>query len=128
MRAGGIVPAAMDVPALEHWQADAADAPGTVLTIPPDAKRERVFEIAITVVVGVPADAKAPWLQVTVQANGAQQWQRRVHAHNPGQHDGLDYRFRRSVPVAQTLRLQVAVGVGGGARRRALKIEADEVG
>jgi hypothetical protein len=111
----------------EHWAADGGDAASTVLTIPADAKRERRFEIAIAVTVGVPADAKEPWLQVTVLANGTQQWKRRTPAHNPGDYDGLDYRFTRSVPVAQALRVQVSVAVGG-ARRRTLKIEADEIG
>jgi hypothetical protein len=109
----------------ERWSLDAGDAPNAVLTIPADAKRERRFEIAIAVTVDVPADARAPWLQVTVQANGAQQWKRRTPAHNPGAYDGLDYRFTRSVPVAQALRVQVTVS-GGGVRRRSLLIEADE--
>jgi len=77
-------------------------------------------------VVGVPDDARSPWLQVTVLADGAQQWQRRTPAHNPGDYDGLDYRFTRSVPVGRALRLQVKVA-GAGVRRRSLKIEADEV-
>lgn len=73
----------------------------------------------------VPADAASPWLQVTVQANGTQLWQRRVTAHNPGAWDGLDYRFSRSVPVGQTLKVQVSV-TGQGVRRRSMDIEADE--
>ena len=74
----------------------------------------------------VPADAASPWLQVTVQANGTQLWQRRVLAHNPGAWDGLDYRFSRSVPVGQTLKVQVSV-TGQGVRRRSMDIEADEM-
>jgi len=109
----------------ERWTLQAGDAPGAVLVIPADAKRERRFEIAIAVTVAVPADAHAPWLQVTVLANGTQQWKRRTPAHNPGAYDGLDYRFTRSVPVAQALRVQVAVS-GSGVRRRSLLIEADE--
>lgn len=111
----------------EHWAADGADAASTVLTIPADAKRERRFEIACAVTVDVPADTKEPWLQVTVLANGTQQWKRRSPAHNPGAYDSLDYRFTRSVPVAQALRVQVSVAVGDGARRRTLRIEADEI-
>jgi hypothetical protein len=75
--------------------------------------------------VDVPRDATSPWLQVTVQANGAQLWHRRVTAQNPGAWDGLDYRFSRSVPVGQTLKVQVSV-TGQGVRRRSLDIEADE--
>lgn len=73
----------------------------------------------------MPADAASPWLQVTVQANGTQLWRRRVTAHNAGAWDGLDYRFSRSVPVGQTLKVQVSV-TGQGVRRRSLDIEADE--
>lgn len=110
----------------EHWAVAGGDAPTVTLHIPADAKRERRFEIACAVTVGVPADAKEPWLQVTVLANGTQQWKRRVPAHNPGDWDGLDYRFTRSVPVAQALRVQVSVA-GGGVRRRTVTIEAEEL-
>jgi len=110
----------------ERWQLAAGDAATATLTIPADARRERRFEIACAVTVAVPEGARTPWLQVTVLANGAQQWQRRVPAHNPGDYDGLDYRFARSVPVAQALRITVTVS-GAGVRRRTLLIEADEV-
>ncbi len=114
-------------PAPERWAAQAADAATATLTIPADARRERRFEIACAVTVSVPAEAAAaPWLQVTVQANGTQQWRRRALAHNPGAWDGLDYRFSRSVGVGQTLRITVSVA-GQGVRRRSLDIEADEV-
>jgi len=117
-------PAAKTTP--ERWQLSAGDAATATLTIPADARRERRFEIACAVTVGVPEQATAPWLQVTVQANGAQQWRHRVAAHNPGAWDGLDYRFSRSVPVGQALRITVAVA-GQGVRRRTMVIEADEV-
>ncbi len=109
----------------ERWAIDAGDAPGATLTIPADAKRERRFEIAVAVVVAVPEDAAEPWLQATVLAEGAQQWQRRAPAHNPGQYDGLDYRFVRTVPVGRPLRVAVQLATGG-VRRRSLVIEAEE--
>lgn len=109
----------------ERWALSGGDAATATLTIPADAKRQRRFEIACAVTVGVPEGSTGGWLQVTVQANGAKEWQRRVPAHNPGAWDGLDYRFSRSVPVAQTLRITVTV-TGGGVRRRSLEIEADE--
>jgi hypothetical protein len=109
----------------EQWQLSAGDAASATLTIPADARRERRFEIACAITVGVPADAANPWHQMTVQANGVQQWRRREASHNPGQFDGLDYRFRRTVPVGQALRISVAVA-GAGVRRRSLVIEADE--
>ena len=109
----------------EHWQLSAGDAGTATLTIPADAKRERRFEIACAITVAVPADAAAPWHQMTVQANGSKQWARREVSHNAGAWDGLDYRFRRSVPAGQVLRVTVAVA-GHGVRRRSLVIEADE--
>jgi hypothetical protein len=110
----------------EHWALDAGDAATATLTIPADARRERRFEIACAVTVGVPAQGPPGWLQMSVQANGTQQWKRRDAAHNPGAWDGLDYRFSRSVPVGQALRVTVAVA-GQGVRRRSMLIEADEV-
>jgi hypothetical protein len=62
---------------------------------------------------------------MTVQANGAKQWLRRTPAQNPGAWDGLDYRFSRTVPVGQALRVTVTVAAQG-VRRRSLDIEADE--
>ena len=109
----------------ERWQLSAGDAATATLTIPADAKHERRFEIACAITVGVPDPAGTGWLQMTVQANGTQQWRRRGPAHNPGAWDGLDYRFRRTVPVGQALRISVAVA-GHGVRRRSLVIEAEE--
>jgi len=111
----------------ERWQLDGGDAASATLLIPADAQRERRFEIACAVTVAVPeASTGAPWLQMTVLANGAQQWQRRAPAHNPGAWDGLDMRFARTVPVGQALRVAVSVA-GQGVRRRSLVIEADEI-
>ena len=110
----------------ERWQLDAGDAASATLTIPADAIRERRFEIAcaMTVTVPPPAASGAGWQQLTVLANGAQQWRRRDAAHSPW--DGLEYRFARSVPVGQALRITVAVA-GLGVRRRSLVVEADEI-
>ena len=125
----------MKPPTPERWVLAAGDAATATLQIPADARRERRFEIACAATVAVPADASAgtpadapesAWLQLTVQANGVHQWQRRLPAHNPGEFDGLDYRFSRSVPVGHTLRITVAVA-GLGVRRKTLLIEADEL-
>ena len=111
----------------ERWATQAADAASVSLTIQADARRVRRFEIACAVTVNVPAEAAAgAWLQLTVQANGTQQWRRRSSAHNPGAWDGLDYRFSRNLPVGQALRITVNVD-GQGVHRRSLDIEADEV-
>ena len=125
-------PAPTPKTSLERWHIDAGDAATATLVIPADARRERRFEIACAVTVTVPAavtglaTATDPWLQMSVLANGTQQWRRRAPAHNPGFWDGLDYRFARSVPVGQALRIAVAVA-GQGVRRRSLVIEADEL-
>ncbi len=110
----------------ERWALSAGDAASATLLIPPDAKRERRFEIACAITVAVPGEPHNAWHQMTVQANGAQQWRRRVPSSNPGSYDGLDYRFSRSVPVGQALRVSVSVA-GQGVRRRSLVIEADEL-
>ena len=117
---------AQTAPKPERWALTVDDAPNAVLTIPADARRERRFEIACAITVKRPEGHAAAWHQMTVQANGVTQWSRRVPTHNPGSYDGLDYRFSASVPVGQTLRISVAVGVLG-ARRRSLVIEADEI-
>jgi hypothetical protein len=119
-------PVPKPAPAPERWTLTAGDTTTATLLIPADAKRERRFEIACAITVGVPADAHNAWHQMTVQANGAQQWRRRVPSSNPGAYDGLDYRFSRSVPVGQALRVSVTVA-GQGVRRRSLVIEADEL-
>lgn len=117
----------MKPPKPERWQLDAGDATSATLPIPADAQRERRFEIACAITVAVPeVPAGEPWLQMTVLANGEQQWQRRVPAHNPGAWDGLDLRFTRTVPVGEALRVAVSVVVQG-VRRRSLVIEADEI-
>lgn len=111
----------------ERWALKAGDAATATLLIPADLKRERRFEIACAITVAVPeaGPGTAPWLQMTVLADGAQQWQRRLPAQNPGEFDGLDFRFSRSVPVGMPLRVTVAVA-GQGVRRRSLHIEAEE--
>ncbi len=109
----------------ERWSIQGGDAATTTLVIPADARRERRFEIGCAVTVGVPEDAVSPWLEVAVQANTTLQWRRRADAHNPGAWDGLDYRFRHSVPVGQALKVTVSVR-GQGVRRRSLSIEAEE--
>ena len=112
----------------ERWTLDGGDNATATLVIPADARRERRFEIACAMTVVLPAEAATDdaWHQMTVQANGSQQWRRRETTHNPGQFDGLDYRFSRSVPVGQSLRITVSIA-GRGVRRRSLLIEADQL-
>ena len=112
-------------PRPERWHTAAGDAANVTLVIPADARRERRFEIACAITVALRDAAPGAWHQITVLANGTQQWQRREPTHSPGAFDGLDYRFTRTVPVGQALRVQVSVATHTS-RRRSLVIEADE--
>lgn len=118
--------AAEQAQAPERWALDAGEAPEALIDIPPDAQRERRFEIACALAVRCPADLEGAWLEMVVLANGAQQWRRRIAASNPGQCDGLDYRFTRTVPVGEALRVLARASVRG-VRRQRLVVEADEV-
>ena len=108
--------------------------------MPPDARRERRFEVACAMTVRLRMDANADadrvvndqaetdaaWHEMTVHVNGAKQWSRRIGTGNPGHWDGLDYRFTATVPVGQALRVKVQVATRG-AQRRSLLVEADEL-
>ena len=108
----------------ERWSVDAGDMALANLLIPPDAARERRFEVSCAMTVRSLDEAGATWHRLTVLADGLQQWQRRVDTH--AGLDGLDYRFERAVPAGQALRIRAEVACAG-AVRRSLLIEADEV-
>ena len=115
--AGPVVP--------ERWAVDAGDAAQALLLIPADLQRERRFEIACAMTVRCGDDLDGAWHEMTVLANGALQWQRRIASHNPGSFDGLDYRFARTLAVGEALRLVLRCACRGVSRQRLL-IEADE--
>ena len=104
---------------------DAGDAAQALLLIPADLQRERRFEIACAMTVRCGDDLDGAWHEMTVLANGALQWQRRIGSHNPGSFDGLDYRFARTLAVGEALRLVLRCACRGVSRQRLL-IEADE--
>jgi hypothetical protein len=113
-------------PAPERWRADAGERDVAVLTIPPDAKRDRRFEVFCRFVVARRADTgDEAFHGLRVDVNGALEWQRRVPTENPGATDSLDYRFRREVPAGQALRIVAKTEVRH-ARRVDLGIEAEE--
>lgn len=114
-------------PSPEHWRIDAGDRADALLVVPADARRERRFEISVAMSVRPRAGAREPWHELRVLADGELQWSRRIATDPAGRYDGLDYRFRRSVPVGRELRLQAFVECGGAERLR-LTIEADEDG
>ena len=109
----------------ERWTLRSADAGEALLVIPPDAQRERRFDIACALTVRCGDDLTGAWHEMAVYANGALQWQRRIASSNPGSRDGLDVHFRCSVPVGEALRVLVRPAVRGVAVER-IEVEADE--
>jgi hypothetical protein len=108
----------------ERWQIDAGERDVAVLTIPPDAHRDRRFDVFCRFVVATRGDGRATH-GMRVEVNGAQEWSRRLPTQNPGHTDSMDYRFRREVPSGQALRIVVKTEARG-ARRVGLSIEAEE--
>ena len=119
------LPAAMRV-VPERWVVDAGDAAQALLLIPADLHRERRFEIACAMTVRCGEELEGAWHEMTVLANGALQWHRRIGSSNQGSFDGLDYRFARTLAVGQALRLVLRCACRGVQRQR-LVIEAEEV-
>lgn len=115
---------ASDRPAPEHWEADAGDAGVAALNIPPDAQRERVFEVFCSLSLVRLAGDDSAWHQMRVLVNGSQEWLRRAAPHDDSP-DSLDYRFRRRVPAGEPLRITAASELHR-ARRLGLRITADE--
>jgi hypothetical protein len=109
----------------EHWSVQAGNAATARLDIPADIRRERRFEIAVSMSVSAFANAASPWHELRVHADGQLQWQRRIPTQHPAPFDGLDYRFQCSVAVGRTLRL-LAFSECGEAQRLQLRIDADE--
>ena len=109
----------------ERWARDAGGAEIATLHIPASTRHRRVFEIDVRFVVRTAANAVGAWHALSVELNGAKQWQRRIATSNLGQTDSLDYRCRRELGVGQALRVR-AIGQVGGAVRVQLLIEAEE--
>ena len=107
----------------EHWSVHAGTQGVARLDIPPDALRERTFELFFSLIVAAKSDAAA-WHEMQVRVDGALAWSRRVATH-PGGSDSLDVRLRRVVPAGRPLRLGVVTAVHGG-QRTSLTITADE--
>jgi len=112
-------------PRAELWRCDAGSATVAVLDIPGALDRRRTFDIDVTLVVRVPAEAVQPWHELRVELDGQQQWQRRLGSHSPGHTDGLDYHCRIQLETGRSLRVRAAAAVGG-CRVQQLCIEAQE--
>ena len=109
----------------ERWVTETAHADIATLHIPASLSVRRVFEIDVRFLVRASAAAEAPWLALTVEIDGAQQWSRRIDAACPGASDSLDYHCRRELAPGQALRVR-ALSKLGGAARLALVIEAEQ--
>lgn len=109
----------------ERWCVDVGDADVALLDIPPALGRPRRFEIDVRFVVQCPAPANGAWHALTVEIDGRRHWSRRIASSNPGQTDSLDYHCRVEVPDGAALRVR-ALAATGGARRRQLRIDAEE--
>lgn len=89
----------------ERWSAESEGRELLKLDIPPDAVRDRTFEISCSLQVQA-RDAGEAWHGLKVLVDGAQEWARRVPTHADGR-DSLDVRFRKTVPAGRPLRLAV---------------------
>jgi hypothetical protein len=108
----------------EHWAVDAGPRDVAQLLVPPDAKRDRVFEVFCSFQVRYSGDSADAWHGMRVLVNGAQEWSRRVPT-DAGGRDSLDYRFRRVVPSGESLRVVVTTEVNLALRVR-LWVTAEE--
>jgi hypothetical protein len=111
----------------ECWSAQAGERDVARLDIPPDAARERQFEVFVQLVVrqrrgGATALGRHG---LRVLANGAVEWQREVATHGDGE-DTLDLRLRRRVPPGEALRLTALCELKGPVARQSLTITAEE--
>ena len=108
----------------ERWSAEAGTRDVVKLDIPPDAQRERRFEVFVRLAVANPAARTDATHAMRVLVDGALEWSRSVPTHVDG-HDSLDLRLRRVVPVGRPLRLSVTCELRGS-RRVSLSISAEE--
>ena len=108
----------------EHWSAHTGTRDVARLDIPPDAYRDRSFEIFVSLAVHNRADRPGATHSLRVLVNGALEWQRTVPTH-PGPGDTLDLRLTRVVALGEPLRLTATSEVAGSVRV-SLKISADE--
>ena len=107
----------------ERWETDAGDADVARLNIPDDPRRDRTFEVSCSFTVA-PIGTGESTHGLRLLVNGAQEWSRDVRTH-AGERDSLDYRFKRTLPAGQPLRVNATTSVKGCKRVRLL-ISAEE--
>jgi hypothetical protein len=108
----------------EHWSVRAGTQGVARLDIPPDALRERTFELFCSFVVGARSGQAQAWHEMRVMVDGALAWSRRV-ATPPDGPDSLELRLRHVVPAGRPLRLSAVTEVHGS-QRISLTLTADE--
>lgn len=112
---------------LEYWKYDAGTDSVALMVIPGALGRTRTFDLDVTLMVNVPADATDSWHELAVEVDGRQLWMRRIASHNPGETDGLEYHHRLVVEADTDCRVRAKVACQGS-RVRSLTLEAREVG
>lgn len=121
-----VSPATVSSHAAEYWKAESSHDSVLVLNVPGLVTRARVFDIDISLLVSVPAEAHGPiWHELVVEFDGVRQWARRVPSQNPGQTDGLDFHQHLRLDVDQALRIRATANLRG-VQLRQLLIEARE--
>jgi len=96
----------------ERWSKKKPGGGVAELRVPPDAYRVRRLEVYCRIVVALKTDTPASH-GMSVFANGALQWTRRIKTSNPGATDTLDHRFARELAVGEPLRLTVTAEAVG---------------
>lgn len=96
----------------ERWSNKKPGGGVAELRVPPDANRVRRLEVYCRIVVALKADTPATH-GMSVFANGALQWTRRIQTQNPGAIDTLDHRFSHELAVGESLRLTVTAEAAG---------------
>jgi hypothetical protein len=90
----------------ERWRKTTRGGGVAELRVPPDAHKVRTVEVYCRFVVALKTETPATH-GMSVYANGALQWSRRIETHNPGATDTLDHRFSRELSVGEPLRVTV---------------------
>lgn len=110
---------------LEYWKYDAGTDSVAALVIPAALGRARTFDLDVTLLVHVPADASESWLELTVEVDGKRLWARRIPGHNLGQTDSLEYHCRLAVEADTDCRVRAKANCKG-VRVLSLVVEARE--
>lgn len=93
-------------PAPEHWSVRTEDASVVVLTIPGALDRTRTFDVDVQLRVRLPVAARKPELGLSLEIDGARQWDRTIVGSTPGEVDTLEYHCRLKLEPGRDSRLR----------------------